>query len=385
MKRPIDWREDRSAVREKVAESARCVLPIVLIVVLLCLAAAPMKPDLLLSFLIGGVMLVVGMGLFSLGAEQSMTPIGSRIGTALTRTKNMPLILGVSFLLGFAITVAEPDLQVLAQTVPHIKSIVLLVTVGAGVGLFMAICMLRILTGASLRWILIVCYTLIFVLAAFTDRDFLCIAFDSGGVTTGPMTVPFILAMGLGVSKVRSDDRAEADIGLVERIIGDGRDLVHVDLALRREIGLVHADVHDLADEAAALRVIAHNTAGNGDGQLIDAGRVDEFGLRGMEAGAGELVRHLVAGHQPDIVAGDDLLRRAHADGERAAGQQVLHRAVRRADAERQLLIIADAAPGGVHGAGRAVLAIGSQNEHRLRINACMCAKILSHKEKHSF
>ena len=95
MKRPIDWREDRSAVREKVAESAHCVLPIVLIVVLLCLAAAPMKPDLLLSFLIGGVMLVVGMGLFSLGAEQSMTPIGTKIGTALTRTKNLPLILGV--------------------------------------------------------------------------------------------------------------------------------------------------------------------------------------------------------------------------------------------------------------------------------------------------
>ena len=136
MKRPIDWREDRSAVREKVAESAHCVLPIVLIVVLLCLAAAPMKPDLLLSFLIGGVMLVVGMGLFSLGAEQSMTPIGTKIGTALTRTKNLPLILGVSFALGFAITVAEPDLQVLAETVPHISSTALLLTVGVGVGLY---------------------------------------------------------------------------------------------------------------------------------------------------------------------------------------------------------------------------------------------------------
>ena len=207
---------NRTAIKEKIVEAALSVLPIAVIVLLLCLMVTPMRPDLLLCFLIGAVMLVVGMGLFSLGAEQSMTPIGSKIGTALTRTKNMPLILGVSFLLGFAITVAEPDLQVLAQTVPHIKSSVLLVTVGAGVGLFMAICMLRILTGASLRWILIVCYTLIFVLAAFTDRDFLCIAFDSGGVTTGPMTVPFILAMGLGVSKVRSDDRAEADsFGLV--------------------------------------------------------------------------------------------------------------------------------------------------------------------------
>ena len=188
MKRPIDWREDRSAVREKVAESAHCVLPIVLIVVLLCLTAAPMKPDLLLSFLIGGVMLVVGMGLFSLGAEQSMTPIGTKIGTALTRTKNLPLILGVSFALGFAITVAEPDLQVLAETVPHISSTVLLLTVGVGVGLFMAVCMLRIVTGANLRWLLIGCYALIFLLAAFSDPDFLGIAFDSGGTrsTTSP-------------------------------------------------------------------------------------------------------------------------------------------------------------------------------------------------------
>ena len=161
-------------------------------------------------------MLVVGMGLFSLGAEQSMTPIGTKIGTALTRTKNLPLILGVSFALGFAITVAEPDLQVLAETVPHISSTVLLLTVGVGVGLFMAVCMLRIVTGANLRWLLIGCYALIFLLAAFSDPDFLGIAFDSGGVTTGPMTVPFILAMGLGVSNIRSDRRAEADsFGLV--------------------------------------------------------------------------------------------------------------------------------------------------------------------------
>ena len=102
---------NRTAIKEKIVEAALSVLPIAVIVLLLCLMVTPMRPDLLLCFLIGAVMLVVGMGLFSLGAEQSMTPIGSKIGTALTRTKNMPLILGVSFLLGFAITVAEPDLQ----------------------------------------------------------------------------------------------------------------------------------------------------------------------------------------------------------------------------------------------------------------------------------
>lgn len=206
----------RSQAAEKMREAAVSVLPIVLIVLLLCLFVAPMSPALLLSFLLGAVLFTVGMGLFSLGAEQSMTPIGNKIGTALTKTRNLPLILGVSFLLGFAITVAEPDLQVLAETVPHIKSSVLLITVGIGVGLFMAVCMLRMLTGANLRWLLIGCYALIFLLAAFTDKNYLSIAFDSGGVTTGPMTVPFILALGVGVSNIRSDKRAEADsFGLV--------------------------------------------------------------------------------------------------------------------------------------------------------------------------
>lgn len=206
----------KTELAEKIRESAVSVLPILILVSLLCLFLTPMQPQLLLAFLIGALMLILGMGLFSLGAEQSMTPIGTKIGTALTKTKNLPLILGVSFLLGFAITVAEPDLQVLAETVPHISSTVLLVTVGIGVGLFMSLCMYRIITGANLRWLLLGCYALIFLLAAFTDPDFLCIAFDSGGVTTGPMTVPFILAMGMGVANIRSDNRAEADsFGLV--------------------------------------------------------------------------------------------------------------------------------------------------------------------------
>ena len=206
----------RTVLGEKIRESAVSVLPILVIVVILCLCIVPMRTDLLLTFLIGALLLTVGMGLFSLGAEQSMTLIGSRIGTALTKTKNLPLILGVSFLLGFAITVAEPDLQVLAGTVPHIEKTVLLAVVGAGVGLFMALCMVRILYGIRLRWVLLICYAIVFTLAAFTDKNFLSIAFDSGGVTTGPMTVPFILALGLGVSNIRSDSGAKADsFGLV--------------------------------------------------------------------------------------------------------------------------------------------------------------------------
>lgn len=208
--------KNRTAIFEKIKESAVSVLPLFLTVAIICLAAVPMRPDLLLSFIIGSVMVVVGMGFFTLGAEVSMTPIGGKIGMAITKTKKMPLILIISFLLGFAVTVAEPDLQVLAKTAPHINSVVLLIAVGLGVGFFLSICMFRILAGIKLRWLLILFYGIIFALSAFSDPDFLSIAFDSGGVTTGPMTVPFILALGVGVSQVRSDEKAESDsFGLV--------------------------------------------------------------------------------------------------------------------------------------------------------------------------
>ncbi len=208
--------QKRTLIYEKAKESTGLVLPILLIVLILCLSVVPLKTDILLSFLLGTVMVVLGMGFFTLGAESSMIPIGSKIGTAITKTKKLPLILLVSFALGFAVTIAEPDLQVLAETVPNINSTVLLAAVGVGVGLFLAICMLRIVTGVKLRWLLIFFYTLLFVLAAFSESDFLGIAFDSGGVTTGPMTVPFILALGVGVSHIRNDKAAEADsFGLV--------------------------------------------------------------------------------------------------------------------------------------------------------------------------
>lgn len=208
--------KDRTAFYPKIKEAAFSVLPIFLMVAVLCFTVLPVQTDVLLSFLVGAVLVVVGTGLFSLGAEASMIPIGSKLGTALTKTKKLWLILPLSFALGFAVTVAEPDLQVLAQTVPHINSTVLLVTVGIGVGLFLAVCMLRILTGVRLRYLLLGCYAVIFILAAFTNADFLCIAFDSGGVTTGPMTVPFILALGVGVANIRSDRAAAADsFGLV--------------------------------------------------------------------------------------------------------------------------------------------------------------------------
>ena len=201
---------------EKLREAAASVLPISLIVLLICFVLVPVDTGLMLSFLLATAMLIVGMGLFTLGAEMSMSKIGNYIGSKLTKSRKLGLILVVSFLLGVAITVAEPDLQVLAANVPDIDKTVLILTVSVGVGIFLMLCMVRILFGISLRLLLIVFYVLVFVAAFLSDQGILAVAFDSGGVTTGPMTVPFIMALGVGVASIRSDENAKADsFGLV--------------------------------------------------------------------------------------------------------------------------------------------------------------------------
>ena len=150
-------------------------------------------------------MIIVGIMFFTLGAEMSMTPMGERVGSMLTRSQKLFLIIGIGFLLGFLITISEPDLQVLADQVPSIPSGTLILSVAAGVGLFLVFAFLRMLIGVALPKLLVLFYGLIFLLAAFVPKEFLAVAFDSGGVTTGPMTVPFIMALGVGVSSIRGD------------------------------------------------------------------------------------------------------------------------------------------------------------------------------------
>ncbi len=206
----------KDIIREKINEAVASVLPITVIVAVICLFFVPLSNGLLLSFLIGSLMLIVGMGLFTLGADMSMSQIGQHIGAKMTQSRKLWLILLLSFILGVAVTLAEPDLQVLATNVPGIDTTVLMVTVSVGVGLFLAISMLLILFGFPLRRMLQIGLALIFVLVIFSDADFLAVAFDSGGVTTGPMTVPFIMALGVGVTSIRSDRNAKSDsFGLI--------------------------------------------------------------------------------------------------------------------------------------------------------------------------
>ena len=201
---------------EKLKESLGAVLPIIGIVLVLCFSIAPIPNSVLMTFVVGAVLLIIGMMFFTLGAEMAMTPMGERIGTKLTNTRKISVVIVLCFILGFIITISEPDLQVLAEQVPSIPNYTLIIAVATGVGIFLVAAVLRMLFGIPLAHMLLNLYPIIFILASIVPQEFLTVAFDSGGVTTGPMTVPFIMALGIGFSAVRSDKHAENDsFGLV--------------------------------------------------------------------------------------------------------------------------------------------------------------------------
>lgn len=202
---------------EKIKEAGISVLPVMALVWLLHLFAAPLG-DSLYSFLLGGCLIILGLAIFLLGADLGITPMGQRAGSALTQKRNLAILLGSGFIIGFFITIAEPDVHVLSQQVasvdPAIRPFPLVVMVAAGVGLFVAIALARIIFQISLRIMLAIFYGLLFICACFTSPAFLGIAFDAGGATTGPMTVPFILALGVGVAAVRAKGQNDS-FGLI--------------------------------------------------------------------------------------------------------------------------------------------------------------------------
>jgi len=206
----------KKQLAEKIMESLSSVLPITGIVLLLSISLTPITPGTLVLFLFGAVLLVLGMGLFTLGADVAMTPMGEGMGIELSKAKKVqyPLIIGAVF--GVIITLAEPDLQVLAEQVPAIPNIVLILAVAVGVGVFMMIAIARIVFGIPLNRLLIIFYSVVFLMTIFAPSTFIPVSFDSGGVTTGPVTVPFIMALGVGLAALRSDKHSQADsFGLV--------------------------------------------------------------------------------------------------------------------------------------------------------------------------
>ena len=199
-----------------VNESLKSVLPIFEIVLVLCISVAPINTGILVQFVFGTILLIVGMSFFTLGSGISMEPLGEGIGVQVGKSKKIVFSLIVCFLLGLIITIAEPDLQVLAEQVPSIHNMVLIICVAVGVGIFLAIALWRAKKGIRLSKLLIVFYALIMVLTIFVPSNFIPTAFDSGGVTTGPITVPFIMALGAGFAVLRNDNKSrESSFGLV--------------------------------------------------------------------------------------------------------------------------------------------------------------------------
>ena len=231
-------------LKEKIKEAFASVLPITIIVLLASVFLTPMPSGTILMFMVGAALLIVGMGFFTLGADMAMIPMGEGIGIHLTKSSKLALIIIVSFLMGTVITIAEPDLQVLARQVPSIPGIGLILAVAAGVGIFLVIAVLRPLLKIPLSVLLFVLYIVTFGIAFFAPGTFIPVAFDSGGVTTGPITVPFILALGAGVAAIRSDKNSQEDsFGLVA-ICSVGPILAVILLGIFYKPGSVEVEPH---------------------------------------------------------------------------------------------------------------------------------------------
>lgn len=212
MKRRSLFGTNKTIIKEKVKEAFSSVMPISVIVLVLCLTIVPIDSGVFLSFILGTVLVVLGMGLFTLGADTAMTPIGQYVGTSVMKTKKIWLIVPICFIVGVMITISEPDLQVLGtQLANAVDPWTLILVVGVGVGVFLVVAFLRMVLNVKFKYILVFFYLAVFVLAFFVPKTFVPLAFDSGGVTTGPMSVPFIIAIGTGVASMRSDKNAETD------------------------------------------------------------------------------------------------------------------------------------------------------------------------------
>lgn len=205
---------------KKLKESLLSSLPVMLVVLVIYLIGVfnPgerfLEPQDGVIFLISSILIVIGMWLFSIGSEKSMSKIGEYLGSSITKKQSIIMLIIVFFLVGAFVTIAEPDLAVLAEQVP-INKWALIISIGVGVGIFLVVGAIRILFGKSLKMWLLALYGLLFALALLVDKSLLPLSLDSGGVTTGPITVPFILALGVGLASSKAGNKNSDSFGLV--------------------------------------------------------------------------------------------------------------------------------------------------------------------------
>ena len=205
-------------LKEKFDESVSAVLPITVIVLLLSIFVVPMETGTIALFLVGAFMLIIGMAFFQLGAEMAMTPLGEGVGSHIMKTKRLSILIIVCFVMGVIITIAEPDLQVLANQVPSIPNETLIWTVALGVGVFLVIAVLRIIFKLSLPMLLCILYAALFLLSFAAPADFIAVAFDSGGVASGPMTATFLLPFAQGACEAVGGNVVTDAFGVVTMV-----------------------------------------------------------------------------------------------------------------------------------------------------------------------
>lgn len=208
-------------IKETILEVILSILPITIVITILQFTLIWLPMDMFLQFLIGVLLVGAGLILFLLGVNIGLLPVGEMIGSALSKTKKVSLIVFFGFLLGLVVTIAEPDVRVLSSQVDQVSGgqipmDVLILAVAIGVAIFVALAMVRIIFSINIVYLLAGGYALVFLLAAFTPSVFVPISFDAGGVTTGPLTVPFILSLGVGVASVMKGKSSSSDgFGLV--------------------------------------------------------------------------------------------------------------------------------------------------------------------------
>ncbi|KOF12014.1 hypothetical protein AC739_00405 [Planococcus glaciei] len=205
-------------VKDTFKEVAAAILPVTIVVIILQVALMRLPLEALLQFLVGVVFVSIGFFLFLLGVTAGLLPVGELIGKKLPKTKKSWLIIGTGFLLGLAVTIAEPDVRVLAKQIDQvsageISSGILVMAVALGLAIFVAAAMVRTIFSIPIHYMLIGGYVLVFALSMFVPDTFVSISFDAGGVTTGPMAVPFILALGVGVASVLRAPSASSSEG----------------------------------------------------------------------------------------------------------------------------------------------------------------------------
>lgn len=208
-------------LKSKTMEVLKAILPLVIVIIIMQFTLIKMPIALFLQFLAGAVMVVAGMVLFLLGIETGILPMGEAIAAELPKRRSLLLIVAIAFLIGFAATIAEPDVIVLTGQIDRvsqgsISDNILVYVIGIGIAIFVAMAMLRIVFGFRMAYLLAAGYLAVIILSFFTPAEFVPVAFDAGGVTTGPMTVPIILSLGIGFSSVLAGRSAISDgFGLI--------------------------------------------------------------------------------------------------------------------------------------------------------------------------